>query len=143
MKKTLLLMSLVLFTLSNFAFAQEEEIEIISLEEELATLEETDVEAAIEYDVIYGEVSKVDEEARTITILEYDYETEEEVAVTYKIGDEVELEEVNTLGEIKPGAWVDMEYYIDEDGLEVVVYIGAEVEPIFEEEEAEELEERE
>jgi len=143
MKKTLLLMSLVLFTLSNFAFAQEEEIEIISLEEELATLEETDVEAAIEYDVIYGEVSKVDEEARTITILEYDYETEEEVAVTYKIGDEVELEEVNTLGEIKPGAWVDMEYYIDEDGLEVVVYIGADVEPIFEEEEAEELEERE
>lgn len=97
------------------------------------TAEEEAVELQ-DYEAVYGEVVKVDKEARTITLSAYDYEQDLEIEVTYNIKEDVKLEGVEDLGEIKKGNWVDLEYYVDEEGNKITDFIAVEIEPIFEEE---------
>ena len=85
-----------------------------------------------DYDAVYGEVKSIDADKRVINIIEYDYDKEEEISVTYSVEEYAELENTQDLNGIKPGDWVDLEFYEDESGGKKAVYMALEVEPILE-----------
>jgi len=128
MEKFLPLALLALFTFAPFVRAQEDVMLTQEEAETEAVLEEADEE--LEYKTAYGQVSGIDEDARTITILQFDYELEEEVGVTYVVKDDAEIEGVKTLGEIHEGDWVDIEYEADENGEKEADFVSVEIEPI-------------
>ncbi|MBL7068934.1 MAG: hypothetical protein ISS34_03675 [Candidatus Omnitrophica bacterium] len=137
MKGILLFTLLVLLTFAPFASAQED---LMTIQEEAVTEETEELEEEPEDKAAYGEVSAVDEDARTITILQFDYELEEEVGVTYVVEDDAEIEGVETLGEIHEGDWVDIEYEVNKDDEKKTDFIAVEAEPLFEEDEEEDEE---
>ncbi len=92
-----------------------------------------DLEKELGYGTVYGEVSDIDIPGRFIEILQFDYEIEEEVGVTYYISEDVELDGVKELSGINEGDWVDLEYQTDEDGNMTVNFISVEIEPLLEE----------
>lgn len=89
-----------------------------------------DLEKELGYGTVYGEVSDIDIPGRLIEILQFDYDIEEEVGVTYYISESVELAGAKELSGINEGDWVDLEYQTDEDGNMTVNFISVEIEPL-------------
>ncbi|NQT06155.1 MAG: hypothetical protein HQ575_01295 [Candidatus Omnitrophica bacterium] len=86
------------------------------------------------YNALYGEVSGVDTAAGTITLLEYNYDLDEEADMPYRVNEDTEFEFTDGLDGISPGDWVDIEYSTDTDGQRKADYIALEKEPVLEEE---------
>lgn len=72
----------------------------------------------------YGTVVKVDETTKEIVVSEYDWEGDTETTVTYSIDPNVKLENIASLGEITPDAYVDIEYVVMLDGKKVAKLIS-------------------
>ena len=79
-------------------------------------------EEDVEYS--YGTVIKVDVSKSEITVAEYGYEIDEEIAVTYSVAPDVEFENLNALEEITTGAYIDIEYVIGKDGKKIAKFIS-------------------
>jgi len=110
----------------NVGVADEGAEEKLGSEEGLESKEED-----IEYG--FGEVVKIEKEAGKITINEYDYDTGEEINVTYSVDPKVELENIAAWADIPVGGYIGVEYKL-ENNEKVAKYIT------YYEEEAEEIE---
>jgi len=82
---------------------------------------EEDDTGYLEYN--YGLVVSLDIAARKITISEYDWDNDSEINVIYSIEPNVELETVKSLEEIKKGSEIEIEYFIDENGEKIILYM--------------------
>ena len=98
---SVVLMSIMVVALPYATFAQEEDVE---------------------YD--YGSVVKVDATKNEIVIGEYDYDNDTEITVTYLVDPKANFENVNSLKEIAPGTYVDIEYIIAEGGKKIAKSIS-------------------
>ena len=98
---SVVLTSIMVVSLSYATFAQEEDVEYG-----------------------YGTVVKVDVSKNEIVISEYDYDNDTEGTVTYSVNPEVMFENVNSLKEIAPGTYVDIEYTIREGGKKIAKFIS-------------------
>ena len=107
MKKVCLIISFVILSLGTSALAQK-------------GLEFADW---MEYEAVFGEVERSDEKAMTITIMQENFMGAQE-KVTYHITKDVEVLNVESVDEILPGDWVDLEYYTTDDGKKVVDFIS-------------------
>ena len=121
MKRMYLILLLAIFAMAFSTHAELEEDGLMS-----------------EEDSVYGEVESIDIGKNTITVIQYDYQKEEEVGVTYFLKDDLELEGLEETSEIRPGDWVDLEYYTDTEGRRIANFIEVEIEPDFEESREEE-----
>lgn len=72
----------------------------------------------------YGTVVEVNKDKNQISISEYDWETDSEMTVTYSMGPDVKLENVDLLEKIAPDTYVDVEYIVAEDGKKVAKVIS-------------------
>ena len=72
----------------------------------------------------YGTVVTVDVSKNEIVINEYDYENDKEITITYSIDPEVKFGNVESLKEITPDTYVDIEYTIREDGKKIAKVIN-------------------
>ena len=70
-------------------------------------------EAAEELDYSWGTVNSVS--SNQIILAEYDYDTEEEVNVTYTLDPKVDLKNVESLKDIKVGDNVEIDYVVRGD----------------------------
>lgn len=71
-----------------------------------------------------GTVVKVDAVKREIVINEYDYAADSDKPVTYSIAPEAVLENVNSLKEISPNMYADIEYSVDKTGKKIATSIS-------------------
>ena len=59
---------------------------------------------------IYGEVQNVNAQANSMTVQYYDYDNDEEKTAEITLDSNSKLENVNAIGEVKKGDWVDITY---------------------------------
>jgi len=104
-----------------------------------ALAQDAEAEDWMEYDAVYGKVVAVDPAGMTITVLDEDDTTE----ATYRIKEGAEVENADSVADIKVGAIVDVEFYADRDGTNVADFIYVDTEEEEEEEEEEEIAEPE
>lgn len=97
---SIIIISAMVISLPHASFAQEENVEYG-----------------------YGTVVKVDKAKNEIVISEYDYDSDEEVDITYSVHPNVEFENVDLLTEINPGTYVDIRYVVGEGGKRIVKFI--------------------
>jgi phage-related protein len=74
-------------------------------------------------DYAYGEVVSIDAASKMITVNEYDYEADKETTMSYAVADDVELENVSAISEIKPGDYVEIDYLLGNDGVRTAIYL--------------------
>lgn len=97
---SVILMSIMVVSLPYATFAQEEDVEYG-----------------------YGAVVKVDVSKDEIIIDEYDYDSDTEITTTYSVDPKVKFENVESLKEIAPGTYVDIEYTIGKGGKKIAKFI--------------------
>ena len=73
----------------------------------------------------YGTIVEIRKEANEIVVNEYDWETGEEGAVVYSIGEEIDVDNAKSWDSIPNGTYVDIEYVMDEKGKKVAGYVSA------------------
>jgi len=71
----------------------------------------------------YGTVVRV--EAGNLVLSEYDIETDQDIEVSYVISDDIELENIDSMSDVKAGDDIDLDY-IEKDGVKMAVYIAKE-----------------
>ena len=81
----------------------------------------------------YGTVVKVNESKREIVVSEYDYDNYTEINIAYSIDPNAKLENVDSIGEIKVGDEIGIDYMEDETGKKIAKVISVyKPEPEFE-----------
>jgi len=119
------LVCVFVMSLSVISYSQDDNMEINEYYEEDIIVEEMPIEGEenekIEY--AYGEIVTTDKDKGTITINEYNWDTNEEFQMVYSVKEDVELEGANDLIDIPKGSYVDIEYSLDENGNKVAEYI--------------------
>lgn len=73
----------------------------------------------------YGTIVEIRKEANEIVVNEYDWETGEEGAVVYSIGEEIDVDNAKSWDSIPNGTYVDIEYVMDNKGKKVAGYVSA------------------
>lgn len=73
----------------------------------------------------YGTVVEIKKDSNEIVVSEYDWESEEEVDVTYSIHEDLKIENIDSWKEIPNETYIDIEYVIDADGKRIAKYINA------------------
>ena len=114
MKKYLLLILLIgiMLVMSPYILLAQE------VQEKTGTQEKPE-----EKDYSYGRVTKVDVAKNEIVVSEYDWETNQDIAVTYSVAPDAKFENVASLKEVEPDTEVSIEY-IEENGKKIVKFIS-------------------
>lgn len=72
----------------------------------------------------YGTVVKVNESKKEIVVSEYDYDSDTEINITYSVDPNAKFENVDSMGEIKVGDEIGIDYMEDETGRKIAKVIS-------------------
>jgi len=76
-----------------------------------------------EIDFNSGTVVSIQKDAGEITLTQYDWDSDSDIEVRYKVAPDVRVENTDAWYSIKPGSYVDFEF-MKEEGLDTLVYIS-------------------
>lgn len=101
----------------GFNFAEEIKPEIQNKEDKSTFVSESDVQW------VWGEVTSVDMNTKTITLKYLDYETDIEKEITLNIDENTQYENCNSLQQIKPTDTISVDYIVNPEGKNLAKYI--------------------